>query len=333
MPELKTNAGAPYLSVIVSVYNEEAALPSFYPEVTRVLKELGRSYELLFVNDGSADRSYGILNGFAARDPAVRVLHFSRNFGHEAAMIAGIDHAEGSCMICMDADLQHPPACIPGIIAAFESGNDVVSMVRTANKSAGLIKNITSSGFYFVMNRLSGTDFEANASDFFGLTRRAADVLRQDYRERVRFLRGFVQSIGFRRTVLSYEAADRVAGQSKYSIRKLFRFSMDIIMSFSDLPLKLGVYAGIFSGFLGLLLLVYTVVTKLLYDAPGGYPTIICVICFMFAVLFLIVGIIGQYIGILFREVKGRPIYIVAEEVSRDAGRGARGAGGEAHGA
>lgn len=304
------------LTVVVSVYNEEAALPLCHERLTEVLRESGRDYTLLFVNDGSRDRSAEILDCLAANDPHVRVLHFSRNFGHEAAMIAGIDYAEGA-VICMDADLQHPPQCIPAILAKLDEGFDVISMVRTANRSAGIIKNFTSSAFYGVMNALSGTRFEKNASDFFAVSARAAEVLRHDYRERVRFLRGYVQSLGFRSTALQYEAAERAAGQSKYSLAKLFRFSMNTIMSFSDLPLRLGIYAGIASGLLGLLLLIYSIVMKVRNGAPEGYTTIVVVICFMFAVLFLILGIMGQYIGVLFEEVKGRPIYIVAAERGR----------------
>ena len=304
------------LTVVVSVYNEEAALPLCHERLTEVLRESGRDYTLLFVNDGSRDRSAEILDRFAAEDTRVRVLHFSRNFGHEAAMIAGIDYAEGA-VICMDADLQHPPQCIPAILAKLDEGFDVISMVRTANRSAGIIKNLTSSAFYGVMNALSGTHFEKNASDFFAVSARAAEVLRRDYRERVRFLRGYVQSLGFRSTALQYEAAERAAGQSKYSLAKLFRFSMNTIMSFSDLPLRLGIYAGIASGLLGLILLIYSIVMKVRIGAPAGYTTIIVVICFMFAVLFLILGIMGQYIGVLFEEVKGRPIYIVAAERGR----------------
>ena len=304
------------LCVVVSVYNEEAALPLCHERLTEVLSESGRDYTLLFVNDGSRDRSAEILDCLAANDPHVRVLHFSRNFGHEAAMIAGIDYAEGA-VICMDADLQHPPQCIPAILAKLDEGFDVISMVRTANRSAGIIKNLTSSAFYGVMNALSGTRFEKNASDFFAVSARAAEVLRHDYRERVRFLRGYVQSLGFRSTVLQYEAAERAAGQSKYSLAKLFRFSMNTIMSFSDLPLRLGIYAGIASGLLGLILLIYSIVVKVRNGAPEGYTTIVVVICFMFAVLFLILGIMGQYIGVLFEEVKGRPIYIVAAERGR----------------
>ena len=304
------------VSVVVSVYNEEQALPLFYREAGRILEAQDWEYELIFVNDGSRDESRAILYRMAKLDSHVKVIHFSRNFGHEAAMIAGIDLASGDAVICMDADLQHPPSVLPDMLRCFRDGYDVISMVRTANKSAGLIKNITSGGFYAVINTLSGVNFEKNASDFFGLSRRAAEVVRKEYRERVRFLRGYVQLIGFRRTVLEYEAADRAAGRSKYSIRKLLRFSMETIMSFSDMPLRLGIWAGGFSGILGILLLIYSIVMKVRYGAPAGYTTLIVVMCFMFAILFILVGIIGQYIGVLFQEIKGRPIYLIEETMN-----------------
>ena len=151
--------------------------------------------------------------------------------------------------------------------------------------------------------------FEANASDFFAVSRQAADVLRTNYREKVRFLRGYVQNIGFRKTTILYEAHERVAGESKYSIRKLFAFSMNTIMCFSNLPLKLGIYAGIFAALLGVAVMIYTLFTR--QGAPSGYATIVMLICFMFAILFMIVGIIGEYIAILFSELKDRPVYIV----------------------
>lgn len=299
------------LSVVVSVYNEEQALPLFYQTASPILQALDWDYELLFVNDGSCDGSLGILRELAGRDEKVKVVAFSRNFGHEAAMIAGIDHAKGDAVVCMDADLQHPPECLPDIVRLMEEGYGVVSMVRTRNASAGFVKNITSSGFYKVINTLSDVKFEANASDFFAISRQAADVLRANYREKVRFLRGYVQNIGFKRTTLEYEAQDRVAGESKYSIRKLFAFSMNTIMCFSNLPLKLGIYAGIFAALLGVAVMIYTLFTR--QGAPSGYATIVILICFMFAILFVIVGIIGEYIAILFSELKDRPIYVVEE--------------------
>lgn len=224
-------------------------------------------------------------------------------------MIAGIDYSQGDGIICMDADLQHPPACIPEIIRRFEAGYEVINMVRTKNESAGWFKNMASSAFYKLINALSDVKFESNASDFFAISRNVAAVLKENYREKVRFLRGYVQNVGFPKTTIEYEARARVAGESKYSIRKLFQFSVNTIVCFSNLPLKLGIFAGIFAGFLGLVVLVYTLLTR--SGAPSGYATIVILNCFMFAILFLIVGIIGEYISILFTELKDRPIYIV----------------------
>jgi len=297
------------LSVVVSVYNEEEALAQFYQVTEGILNTISWDYELVFVDDGSRDQSLSILNRLADSNPKVKVVSFSRNFGHEAAMIAGIDYSQGDGIICMDADLQHPPACIPEIIRRFEAGYEVINMVRTKNESAGWFKNMASSAFYKLINALSDVKFESNASDFFAISRNVAAVLKENYREKVRFLRGYVQNVGFSKTTIEYEARARVAGESKYSIRKLFQFSVNTIVCFSNLPLKLGIFAGIFAGFLGLVVLVYTLLTR--SGAPSGYATIVILNCFMFAILFLIVGIIGEYISILFTELKDRPIYIV----------------------
>lgn len=303
------------ISVVVSVYNEELVLREFYQETGKILKTLPNhwDYELIFVNDGSRDTSIQILRELAKQDARVKVVNFSRNFGHEAAMIAGIDHASGDGIVCMDADLQHPPECILDIIQKFEEGYEVISMARTQNKSAGWLKNFTSAAFYKVINYLSDVKFQPNASDFFAMNREAADVLRNNYREKVRFLRGYVQSIGFNRTVLEYEARPRFAGESKYSIKSLLKFSINTILCFSDLPLKLGIYSGCGVALFGLLVMIYTIWTWFTYGAPDGYATIVVLISFMFAMLFVIVGIIGEYIAILFAEMKDRPIYIVRD--------------------
>lgn len=303
------------LSLVVSAYNEEAGLETFYQttrEYAEALAAKGWDYEFVFVNDGSRDRTGEILDDLAARDAThVRVLHFSRNFGHEAAMTAGLDYAAGEGLVFMDADLQHPPKYLADIVDQFDAGYQVISMVRTENKTAGLLKNITSGGFYWLINRMSEVHLEANASDFFAITRPVQKVLMHNYREKVRFLRGYVQNVGFRKTTISYEAAPRVAGSSHYSIRKLFVFAMNTIMCFSNMPLKLGIFAGLFSGFLGMIVLIYTLVTR--DGAPSGYATIVVLLCFMFAVLFIVVGIIGEYIAVLFEELKDRPIYIVED--------------------
>ena len=309
------------VSVVVSVYNEEQVLEAFYRETSRVLEQQRQKdwdYELLFVNDGSQDGSPAVLGRLAAANPRVKVISFSRNFGHEAAMIAGIDYSRGDGIICMDADLQHPPKCIPEILEKFDEGYQVVSMARTRNESAGWFKNLASPAFYRLINLLSDVKLESNASDFFGISRKVSEVLKQHYRERVRFLRGYVQNVGFKKTVIPYEARARAAGKSKYSIRKLLRFSVNTILCFSNLPLKLGIYAGVFAALLGVGVMVYTLFTR--GGAPSGYATIVVLNCFMFAILFLIVGIIGEYISILFAELKDRPIYIVEDTENLENG-------------
>ncbi len=306
------------ISIVISVYNEEKALGEFYSESRPVFDSLPWDYELIFVNDGSSDGSASILRELAACDKRVKVIHFSRNFGHEAAMLAGLDKSSGDGVVCMDADLQHPPECVAQIIEKFEEGYEVINMVRTQNKSAGLVKNVTSSAFYWLLNRISDVYLEPNASDFFAVTANAAAVLKENYREKVRFLRGYVQNIGFRRTTLSYEARPRVAGESKYSIRKLFKFSINTILCFSDLPLKLGIYSGMVVGLFGLIVMVNTIYEWASRGTPNGYATIVVLLCFMFAMLFVIVGIIGEYIAILFTELKDRPIYIIHDTENFD---------------
>ncbi len=301
------------ITTVVSVYNEELSLKHFYEVTVQVLENLEWDYEMVFVNDGSSDRSIDILRSFADINSKVKVVNFSRNFGHEAAMIAGIDYATGDGIVCMDADLQHPPQCIPDIIKKFEEGYEVVAMVRTQNADAGLIKRITSGAFYKVLNLMSPIKFENNSSDFFAMTQNVAEVLRRDYREKVRYLRGYVQSVGFKKTTLEFKAAKREAGESKYNIRKLLKFSINTLCSFSDLPLKLGVYSGCVVALCGFILMIYTIIEKLVHNAPAGYSTIIVALCFMFAVTLIVIGIIGEYIAILFAEVKNRPIYIVRE--------------------
>ena len=305
--------GTKKLSVVVSVFNEEGVLQKFYDAVKPCLDGLKMNYGLMFVDDGSNDSSLDIIRGLAGSDSHVEGISFSKNFGHEAAMLAGIDRADGDFIICMDADLQHPVEQIPRMLESFAGGADVISMIRTSNKDAGVIKNITSSGFYFIINALSENEMDKNASDFFGISKRVAEILRTDYRERVRFIRGYIQNVGFRKDKLEYKAADRAAGKSKYSLSRLFRFSMNTIICFSDAPLKLGIYAGAFAVLMGIIMTVYTIVTWIREGAPSGYATIIVLLCFMFGVLFFMVGIIGAYISVLFKEIKGRPIYIIEE--------------------
>ena len=303
------------ITIVVSVYNEEAVLNSFFNAFDNFCDILIWDYELIFVNDGSNDKSLLLLEQYAYKNKRAKVISFSRNFGHEAAMIAGIDAASGDGVICMDADLQHPLECIPQIIGKFEEGYEVISMVRLANKSAGFVKNVTSKIFYKVVNVLSEqANFEENASDFFAISNRVANILKNNFREKSRFLRGYVQSVGFKKTTIEYVAAERAGGASHYSLKKLWKFSVSTIILYSDLPLKLGIYAGVLSALMGIVMLIYTLFTY--HSAPSGYATIVILICFLFAVLFIVVGVIGEYIAVLFSEIKDRPIYLIDKKIN-----------------
>lgn len=302
------------LCVVVSVYNEEESLPLFYPALKEVLEKLDIHYRMLFVNDGSIDNSYIILSKFAEADKSVKVINFSRNFGHEAAMMAGLDYSNADAVICMDADLQHPPECLPEMYRKYISGVDIINMVRKSRKDGGMQKNLMSRIFYALLNRMTKIKIEPNASDFFLLSERAVDVLKNNYRERTRFLRGLIQLIGFNKEKMDFYAPERVAGQSKYSFMQLLVFSFSAISVLSKAPLRLGIYTGLVFAFLSVGVGIFSIVMRFLDQPYSGYTTIVVLISMMFSILFFVLGIMGDYIGLLFDESKGRPHYIVMDE-------------------
>ncbi len=307
---------SPELSIVVSVYNEEGNLNALMAELQNSVA--GIRCEIIFVNDGSTDNSAALIDSICSANPALcRSIHFSRNFGHEAAMIAGIDHARGNAVICMDADLQHPPACIQPMLKSFQAGSDVVLMQRNSRGDGGL-KNFFSKMFYRRLSRMSNMKFVEGASDFFLISIRVADILRNDYRERNRFLRGYIQNIGFSFSVIPYDAPARVAGKSSYSFRKLFRLSYNAIAAFSNAPLKLSLVFGLVMGLLSAVVGVYSIVMYFVDKPVSGYTTLVVLISFIAAVQFILMGIMGKYIGFLFDEVKKRPIYIVEKKGAID---------------
>jgi polyisoprenyl-phosphate glycosyltransferase len=320
MQSLSTNDHPPALSVVVSVFNEEAVLERFYCELAAVADALQVSAEFILVNDGSSDRSAEILGLLALRDSRVKVVNLSRNFGHEAAMIAGLDYSRGQAVVCMDADLQHPPAKIREILEKFGAGFEVVCMKREEAENRPFWHRLKSRLFYRVLNLLASAEFEANASDFFMVSRRVADVLKVEYRERIRFLRGYVQTMGFRKTVISYRAGVRPQGESKYTLAKLCGLSLNAFFNFSNLPLRLGIVMGLAVGAFSTLVGIYSIVMKFVGNAPSGYTTIVVLVSFLFAIQFLIIGIIGEYIGVILIQSRERPIYLV--DTTRNIGTG-----------
>jgi dolichol-phosphate mannosyltransferase len=302
------------LSIVVSVYNEDESLDKFYAAITKVMEGSGVDYELIFVNDGSQDRSQVLLSKYEKQDDRVKVIQFTRNFGHEAAMIAGIDRSDAKAVICMDADLQHPPVLIPEIYAKYKEGYDVVNMARKQEKASFSPKALFSKLFYKFINRLSPVELIENASDFFLLSGDVLNSLKHDYRERNRFIRGLIQFLGTRKYTLYYDPVDRAHGKSKYSIRKLFALSFIAMASFSKIPLQIGIFIGLIFGLFSIVLGIYSLIMFFLGDPPPGYTTTILFLSIGFSLQFIMIGIIGMYVGFTFDETKQRPIYIVKGE-------------------
>ncbi len=304
------------VSVVFSVYNESESLPALFDTISGLVQASRHHFELIFVNDGSTDNSGAIIGEFRGRflslNATVRYLQLSRNFGHEAAMIAGIDHATGDAVICLDADLQHPPELIPQMLEHFEKGCDIVTMVRRKNAGSSRQGRFFSSLFYCFINQLSPHKLQENASDFFLISKKVAEILKKDFRERNRFLRGIIQTIGFQTATIGFEAPTRQAGKSKYPFFRLLSLTSAAISSFSKAPLFLGIWFGFFFALISFLLGFYTLWVYLFGQTPpSGYTTIVLFMSVSFMILFFLIGIIGIYVGYLFDEQKNRPLYIV----------------------
>ena len=299
------------LSIIVSVYNEEDGLLTFIDVLDKETSAIDK--EIIFVNDGSVDDSLEVLKKIKVQYNNIRIINFSRNFGHEAAMLAGIDEAKGEYMVCLDADLQHPPKKIHEMLSKAQEGLDIVTAKRTSRDDGGFVKKILSKLFYKFLNKISPIEFEQNASDFFLISKRVQRILKKEYRERTRFLRGFIQSVGFKKGYVEYAAEKRFAGESNYNLFVLMKLSINAIVAFSKQPLYLGIYLGGIFGIFSILVSIYSIVMKVIGNTPPGYTTLVVIISLLFSIQFLIIGIIGIYIGFLFEEQKKRPIYIVDE--------------------
>ncbi len=298
-------------SIIASVFNEEESIKLFYESLLDTLASLQINYEIIFVNDGSTDNSLNLLKSIAASNNAVRIIDFSRNFGHEAAMLAGIDHAYGESVICMDSDLQHPPKMILEMLQKKAEGFDVINMVRMDRKDAGWLQKMNSKLFYKFINSISSVKLAENASDFFLISKKVCKILQNDFRERTRFLRGIIQLVGFRKTTIEYIAPKRIAGKSKYSFFKLLKLSFTAISSFSKLPLQLGIITGLIFSVISVVLIVFSLIMWILGKTIPGYTTLVIFMSAFAGIQLFVTGLIGQYISYVFEEVKGRPPYIV----------------------
>lgn len=299
------------VSIVIPCYNEENCIEKLYEEI-KIHTQSDYEYEFLFIDDGSKDNTKEkilSLKNIKSVNHNIKLISFSKNFGHEAGLLAGLDYATGDYVIFMDADLQHPPKCISEIIEELVSGYNIVSLSRVSNKDQSYFASLCSKQFYQIINKMAKTNFQENASDFFAIDNKVKTFLQKNYREKVRFMRGIVQNIGFNKKVLYYEAGSRLFGKSHYNILSLTKLAITTIFSYTNLPLHLGSVIGFICGFMGVILLIYTLLTR--KGAPSGYATLIIFLCFMFAILFLILGIIGEYLAIMFSELKDRPNYII----------------------
>lgn len=306
----------PRLSLVLPVFNEEETLPELHRRLEAFLGDIGVAWEVVFVDDGSKDRSLELLRAMADREPRYRVVSFGRNFGHQIAISAGLDVAEGDAVVVMDADLQDPPEVVRDMLAKFEEGFDVVYGIRTKRHGETIFKRFTAAAYYRLLRALLGFEVPLDAGDFRLMSRPMVLALRS-LRERHRFVRGMVAWIGFRQTKVYYERPARFAGETKYPLRKMIRFAVDGITSFSIIPVRLATYLGVFAGILAVLIGTWAVLQKL-RGAPTveGWTTIMMLIALSSSVQLLVMGVLGEYVGRIYDEVKRRPLYTVAERIN-----------------
>ena len=301
------------VSIIVPVFNEAGVIEKIHARIAAVIDHLPHEVEIYYVDDGSSDRTDAALEMIAARDSRVHPLTLSRNFGHQAALTAGLDHAAGDIIISMDGDGQHPPEMIPQMVELVKQGYDVVQAQRIDEGAAFSFKKITSEAFYWVINHISGTPVQSGAADFRALSRQALDALKA-MPEYHRFLRGMIAWIGYSTVILPFHEPKRVAGKSKYSLGKMLRLASDAIFSFSLMPLYIGLSAGGLFIILALAQIVYVLALWLTgqYDKiVPGWSSLMAVLLIASGIIMILLGFIGVYVGYIFQQVKSRPVYLI----------------------
>ena len=306
------------VSIVVPVYNEEENIRHFYGAVCENMAGLDYDFELIFVDDGSKDRSRAILRELEKEDSGVQPIFLARNFGHQLALTCGLDHADGDAVVTMDGDMQHPPELIPVLLEKWEAGYEVVQTIRQTTEGVSALKKLTSYYYYKLLNMLSSVHIQEGGSDFRLMDRMVVLAFRR-YREHARFIRGMVGAMGYRQIQLEFVAPKRFAGVSKFSPRKMMNFALDGILAYSTLPLRFGLYGGLLCGLLSMALFIHVLFTKYIAnDAVPGWATITGCVLFFGGVQLAILGIIGEYIGRIFEEVKNRPLYLIAKGKPKD---------------
>ncbi len=302
----------PRYSIIAPAYNEQDALPPFYARLVSVMHTLAETYEVIFVNDGSTDRTAEVLKELSAADSRVRVIHLSRNFGHQIAITAGLDFADGDAVIIIDADLQDPPEVIPRLVDAWHQGNDVVFAMRERRIGETRFKLVSAKLFYRMLARITAVNIPRDTGDFRLLDHKAVLALRR-LREQHRFMRGLSAWIGYRQAGVLYERQERHAGATKYPLRKMLSLAMDATASFSYLPLQLATTIGFAIAGLSVFGIILTFILRLLDRAVAGQATTLVAVLFLGGIQMIFLGVIGEYLGRIYDEVKQRPLYLIGE--------------------
>lgn len=304
------------VSVVLPLYNEVDNIRVLHKALKEVFDALDYRYEFLFVDDGSTDGSAFLLEELARDHEHILGITLSRNFGHQIAIVAGMEHAKGDFVIMMDSDMQHPPEMIPKMIETAETGVDIVNMVRTGSSGNKPLKNTTSRWFYRIMNRMGEVKVEPSVADFRLMNRRAVEAFLK-LKEKDRFTRGLVSWMGFEQAFIPYEARARHAGKTKYSYEKMFSFAGDGFVSFSSRPLRISFFLGLIFSIFGLGYAIFSVVQYFLGNTIPGWTSLMVVVLLLGGIQLLSLGIIGEYIARVFNEVKNRPLYYVKEYYSR----------------
>jgi glycosyltransferase involved in cell wall biosynthesis len=303
----------PVFSIIAPNYNEAKSIHEFYRRIRAVMDSLGEPWELVWVDDGSSDGSTEMLRELAAEDPRVRPVIFARNFGHEIAVTAGLDYSRGQAVIMMDSDLQDPPELLPELIAKWREGYEIAYAVRTGREGETWFKLFTASLFYRIIARITDVSIPMDVGNFRLMDRKVVDVLK-GMRERHRFIRGMSVWVGFRQVGVPYQRAARYAGETKYPLKKMLRLALNAITSFSYFPLQLATYLGFFSAGVAIIAIPIVIAMRLAgSQAFFGQATTLIAVLFLGGVQLISLGILGEYIGRLYDEAKGRPLYIVRE--------------------
>lgn len=301
------------ISVIVPIFNEEGNIPLLHERLTGVLRGMQLHYEMIFINDGSRDRSMELIRELARQDNHIKFIDFSRNFGHQVAVSAGLDHADGEAVVIIDADLQDPPELIPEMYKRYKEGFEVVYARRRKREGETLFKKWTARMFYRILSRLTSVDIPLDTGDFRLIDHKVVDVLRR-MPEKSKFLRGQISWIGFRQTYIEYDRHERHAGKTGYSLQKMLRFALDGITGFSDVPLKFVTYFGLLVTAFAFLVTIYVLYSRfVLEDYVAGWSSLMITVLFIGGVQMIAIGIIGEYLSRINANIRNRPLYVVRD--------------------